>query len=360
MRLCALILLAACARTGDDVSPDPDLDPDASADDADDEGEDEDDTDQDSEDGEDDDPDQDDEDDEDDQDDEDDEDEDPSEYTYDDDEIEPLLSADEVTDAISDGIARTFAIDPFLVLETFDATWADGDSDCPSQNSDYYELYGYHYLYGGCTSDTDVYYDGTIYGVHRGEYWSSSTYHYRDMGYWSGDWAVEYEDGTRYDQSGYFYMYEYEYTPSEWVSTYVRFLGEVAHTGEDFEDTWLGDPLSTEFTIHSLGYPGYGNYINLDGGISGLTGDATTIHFDTVYMGTNNYTSCEAEPSGVISIRDSDGEWYQVLFDGPAYSGAESFPPDCDGCGELWFRGEQLGEICPDFRTLTDWEETPW
>ena len=61
-----------------------------------------------------------------------------------------------------------------------------------------------------------------------------------------------------------------------------------------------------------------------------------------------------------MSIRDADGEWYQAIFDGPAFQGAEVFPPDCDGCGEVWFRGQRLGEVCPDFSAFTDWQDQPW
>ena len=59
-------------------------------------------------------------------------------------------------------------------------------------------------------------------------------------------------------------------------------------------------------------------------------------------------------------MRDSEGEWYDVNFQGPPYQGARVLPNDCDGCGQVYYRGELLGEVCPDFSILTDWEDRPW
>ena len=61
-----------------------------------------------------------------------------------------------------------------------------------------------------------------------------------------------------------------------------------------------------------------------------------------------------------MSVRDLDGDWYDVVFDGPTDWGADSDPDLCDGCGEAYFRGEDVGAVCPDFSGLNGWEGTPW
>ena len=90
-------------------------------------------------------------------------------------------------------------------------------------------------------------------------------------------------------------------------------------------------------------------------------GTANSIWFDGVWIATEGQGSdCPIEPSGTISIRDDAGDWYDVEFQGPGYSGAASFPPECDGCGDVWYQGENLGQACVDFSAMTDWEGSPW
>lgn len=357
MRLSILFLLAACGRTEQTIQPGDEADPsdvedggeagEGAGDDPDDEQQGEDDP------G--------DPDDDEDPEDEDPDDELPSEYTYDEEEVEPLLSLPEVEDAMELGFRTIMGADPNDVFEVFQDVLADGDADrsCPYWYETYYELYGYDYWYGGCTSDSDIYYDGSIYGIDYEPY-SSGYYNYHRNAWWYGDWGAEYPDGQRWDISGYFRAYDYTYTYYPYRVNYLGFTGDVGWTGDDYEHTWFAGGASVDFAMSTMDYPAYGSYVTISGGMSSLSGDATTIHFTDFYIGTQGYSDCEDEPSGTISIRDSDGEWYQAVFDGPAYDGAEVFPPDCDGCGEVWFRGEKLGEVCPAFTVFTDWSETPW
>jgi hypothetical protein len=61
-----------------------------------------------------------------------------------------------------------------------------------------------------------------------------------------------------------------------------------------------------------------------------------------------------------VSLRDSDGNWYDVVFDGPILYDDVIDPAVCDGCGEAWYRGEPMGTVCADFNALVDWEVSPW
>ena len=100
-----------------------------------------------------------------------------------------------------------------------------------------------------------------------------------------------------------------------------------------------------------------------DGGVFGIDGAAEAIYATDFYIYSEAKGSpCELEPSGLISIRDSLGQWYDVEFQGPPYSGAWSYQPECDGCGSAWFRGEYMGEACVDFGIFMEWdgEGRPW
>ena len=71
-------------------------------------------------------------------------------------------------------------------------------------------------------------------------------------------------------------------------------------------------------------------------------------------------SECDLEPYGTISVRDNDGNWVDVVFDGPAYWGAWAFQPHCDGCGMAYFRGEEVGPTCIDFSSWLEWENLSW
>jgi hypothetical protein len=64
---------------------------------------------------------------------------------------------------------------------------------------------------------------------------------------------------------------------------------------------------------------------------------------------------CALEPTGWMGVRDTDGYWYDLVFQ-PRYDDPTDSPyPNephgpCDGCASLYVRGiEQDARICPDF-----------
>jgi len=69
---------------------------------------------------------------------------------------------------------------------------------------------------------------------------------------------------------------------------------------------------------------------------------------------------CALEPTGWIALRDAQAYWYDLVFL-PASSddsSSEPYPNEprsvCDGCGTLYVRGVESGEICLDFDFLFD------
>jgi len=74
---------------------------------------------------------------------------------------------------------------------------------------------------------------------------------------------------------------------------------------------------------------------------------------------------CALEPLGYLSIRDTDAYWYDLVFL-PRYdenATDEDYPNDpygeCDGCGTLYVRGLEQGEVCVDFSFLWEGALTP-
>jgi len=67
---------------------------------------------------------------------------------------------------------------------------------------------------------------------------------------------------------------------------------------------------------------------------------------------------CVMEPRGLVSFRDSDAHWYDVVFE-PKYQSNLDYENDpysaCDGCGTVYYRGfEQTDRVCLDFSFLWD------
>ncbi len=67
------------------------------------------------------------------------------------------------------------------------------------------------------------------------------------------------------------------------------------------------------------------------------------------------------EPAGAVSLRDVNGHWIDLEFDGEV--DGQWPPPDkgCDGCAQGWYQGLDLGQICLEFDGLRDWTGPyPW
>lgn len=69
---------------------------------------------------------------------------------------------------------------------------------------------------------------------------------------------------------------------------------------------------------------------------------------------------CTLEPLGWIGLRDPDAVWYDLVFlprftddiIGEPYNNPEL--SSCDGCGTLYIRGIEAGEVCVDLSTIFD------
>jgi len=289
----------------------------------------------------------------------------PSEYIYDAEEEEAaLLSAGEIEESIREVLEVVVWTNPMELTAFYeDARLDGGDDDCPYYYKDEggENYYGYDYWYDSCTADSGSTFSGYAWSYYYEPY-DSGSYIYDDQAYLSSYGSITDRLGNVMDLSGSFYHYSYGYRNSATRYGYAYLIGDARWSSEEAEGSWLASEYSLNLT-YSWGYypsePGY--YIDLSGSISGLTGDTNAALFEGFYLGSASVGSdCELEPSGTLSVRDGDGEWYHVEFQGPAWSGAPVFSPECDGCGDAFYRGELLGEVCPDFSPITQWERRPW
>lgn len=90
-----------------------------------------------------------------------------------------------------------------------------------------------------------------------------------------------------------------------------------------------------------------------------------SLAMDLAYAASPTPGACPAEPLGWIGLRDSDAYWYDLVFlprtQEDAVSEAYENEPlsMCDGCGTLYIRGVESGEVCLDFDFLFDDFEPP-
>jgi hypothetical protein len=286
--------------------------------------------------------------------------EEPDPYIYEEEELAPLWSLEEVQAALEEGLETWQSMDPELVFDAQTEARGQGDTACPYYYDSYYESYGYYYLYGGCSTGAEDTWTGYQYGVDYGSY-TSGDYTYQRYGWWYGDIRQDRSDGSRFEMSGYFYMYDYTYTPYNRNYFYVNFTGAAEVDSEEHAGDWLGQGLSLDLIVSGYHQPEMGGLLSMEGGLSGLSGAANSLRFNGLFWAAEGWgVDCQEEPGGSVSLRDAEGGWYDVYFDGPAYENDTVFGPECDGCGEVWYQGELLGEICPAFDTLTEWEGRPW
>ena len=238
------------------------------------------------------------------------------------------------------------------------------DDDCPYVYDYYYESYGRTYWYDSCTSDDGTSYAG--YGIHgRTQDYvdDTTTYEYSDNAYFAGSAKVVAPNGDTLEAAGASSTYAFYYPAYDRYYSYASIWGTFRWDGLGADASWLGQDLAVDLYTYAIDYDGYdvGVYTYLDGSLSGFAGAVNAVWFDGVLLQSEDVGSdCGIEPGGLISVRDDAGDWYDVVFDGPSYSGGFAFGPDCDGCGEAWFRGEAMGTVCPDFSSMFAWDTRPW
>ena len=288
----------------------------------------------------------------------------PSEYIYDEDseQTEALLSLGELEEGIREVIDVAMVTDPMDLTVLYDELRIEqDDDDCPYYyvDADGNSYYGYDYWYDTCTSDEGGSFTGYAYSYNYEPY-TSGGYVYDDEGYVHMYGSIIDRLGDGLELSGTYYHYTYGSTADDNRHGYGYVLGDARWTGTDMG--WLSQEYSLDLYYWWDYYPLTTGYtLNLDGSLSGLQGQVNSALFDDVYIHAETLGSeCELEPSGNIAVRDEAGEWYHVYFQGPAWWGAPVFPPDCDGCGEAFYRGDSMGSVCPDFEGLSDWALRPW
>jgi hypothetical protein len=274
---------------------------------------------------------------------------------------EPSVDAAAVEAAALAGVERALQLRAQPVFTAYEAAMSASEAGCP----DYYDYDGNMYWYDNCSTSGGGYWSGYSFYVRYQDLddGSGNVYNGESL---SGVSRIETPDGHVFEAGGAAYYYDLTHVAvDENDIDYTYFLsvvqGSFVYDGPETTGSWVEEDLSPDLVYTAAYVPSMdGHLASLDGSVGGLTGAIAYLVFDGLTLYDAALTTCPEEPGGGFSVRGSDGYWYDVTFDGATDWGETVRPNDCDGCGKLWFEGEELGQVCVDFRQLVDWKESPW
>ncbi|MFZ5481781.1 MAG: hypothetical protein ACOZNI_33780 [Myxococcota bacterium] len=142
-----------------------------------------------------------------------------------------------------------------------------------------------------------------------------------------------------------------------WSSTVdATVTGEDALAGASTPGGWRAD-------LYTYATGGDADTLEIRGDVY-LFEDRIAGRFDSLSM--DLATSPDAcEPYGWLSLRDENAYWYDLVFlprdaEDASDTGSTNTPYDeCDGCGTLYLRGVESGEVCPDLSVVWDGRLAP-
>ncbi len=289
---------------------------------------------------------------------------DPSPYIYDDtsEAQEPSLDATEIASGLASALETALALNLDPIFTGYHEAIVGADGDCPFSYAEEEQGYTIDYWYDECQANSGTTFSGYAAHVSYQDYQPEADgYSFTGEELYLLGGEIRTEDGTVYRGSGD--AQSLHGTTDDSVLNYKVVGGTFAWDGDAAEGSWMESELSPFFTIGAIWFPAYeARYVQLGGGIGGLEGV-----FDTVSMSGNLIydeilgSSCDQELSGTVSVREPGGNWYDVVFDGPSGEEGDETPAElCDGCGEAWYRGQLVGQVCADFTALLNWEDSPW
>lgn len=260
----------------------------------------------------------------------------------------PTLSADQLAATIVEGVGAVWGYSATPVFSAYEAGMSGSSEGCPN----YYDYDGSAYWYDSCTSAGGTEFSGYSFyqQFHDWDAGDGSIYNGASL---SGVGSITSPDSSRLEFGGSAYQIVITSQlalddPSYYSGMYLVIQGGFSGTGAGAEGTWLDGDAGPDLALYTYYAPSYdGRAVSLEGSLGGLAGGAEAVVFDSLYlMSPNLVPDCPGEPYGVVSVRDAEGSWYDVVFDGPETYESDVDPDLCDGCGEAYFRGEALGPVC--------------
>ena len=222
---------------------------------------------------------------------------------------------------------------------------------CPT----WYEDEGTEYWYDNCSTEAGATFEG--YAAHvPAPAWVEGDRTWSGSAFW-GLATIETPDGTfrSSGSSGHYIGHDTDGTIA--VSSYAE--PGFSYSGPAGSSSWISSGMAPGINIYGeRTADGNDGFIAVSASFDQTDGALAIIFEDLLFISEGWGSTCPSEPSGTISILDEEGHWFDILFDGPTWERPLEDPERCDGCGNAWYRGELVGEICVDFTpiaTLSAW-----
>lgn len=268
----------------------------------------------------------------------------------------PTYDAAMVEAALQQTIDLALQLHAGPVMDAYLQVIDGADARCP----EWYEQDGNVFWYDLCTSDQGTLFDGYgfFYEYDRvdldgsGVLWSGESLY--------GVATITTPAGQTFHAGGGLQVLTGQGIDPESHAAVSDIAGGFLWSGAEGADDWLADGLVPDIYLYSIDYPSYdGRGVYVDGGVSGMPGEATAALFTEALLFSESLGSvCALEPTGTAQIRDADGDWWMIAFDTPQEGGMD--PTLCDGCGTVSLAGQEVGTACADFSPWLDWELYPW
>lgn len=278
----------------------------------------------------------------------------PSAYDYESppDAVGDPLTPEEVGEGLQTAIDFTARIHPGLLHEAWAETMEEhADPDCPAIEPHNGQD---HWREEPCTSS-----DGTVF---RG--WSLfyrdipdldpeviEDRQYVEVGWLSGQATITEPDGVVLNSYGDA-LYEHWQARDGSVGRTGFVWGDFRWTDPRAVDTWLQDGLTMEMYYSYIDHGNF-NATEMDLSMAFLPEPVPATIWEGLSL-VNEPGSCALEPGAYIRVRDTDGRWYEVEFDG-----STARDGDCDGCGAVWLDDREIGKACVDWAPLLSVYEEP-
>jgi hypothetical protein len=268
-----------------------------------------------------------------------------------------------IEESIAAAIAQVRIITGHSPINAYLNIMGAADEHCPT-NSEYE---GSSYWYGGCTTSSGTQFEG--YSFYE-EYVDSPLFGEGSNMFGTSlntQGSVVLGDGNRFDMGGSVQVYEGTINNEEIYAWFTAVDGTFGWADSEMDESWMGGPIRP--TIQSIAYlwtfedGSTHRAVNTTAGLAGLEAEWDTVYLSEVFSvdSLGGYWPCTDEPSGRISVRSTEGDWFQVVYDVEQDGDAWAIAPGaCDGCGTVFIGGEAVGEVCNDFSVLRDWEDQPW
>lgn len=273
----------------------------------------------------------------------------------------PPLSAAQVEAALPALLGELRSFHGVDVVELYLDHMALRQEPCPYiERTEVYDpdLVVSEYWYGDeCTTEDGVYFDGYSYSREYTDRSQPDGLAYSGLDF-KGEAVVIEPDGATFIVGGFAYSYAglpRGNSPDRgWLS---GVQGSVTWTGAGHEGDWFTTARVAEISMEARLVSGRRSVL-VEGGVAGFEGDILGLVAGPLVA--LEASPCPQELGGKLALRDAEGRWYALSFDGAT---SEEESPDmsaCDGCGALSLDGEALGSVCVSPDPLLDWGASPW